>query len=160
MTKETFYKTVLVLFSVVFALLIGEAYSRISPKHLTYAERLLNRPYSSPFIPQESGWLHVRTPNSVFQEKKEEFNFITHSNSIGMSDREYNIDKPARSYRIAAFGDSYTEGIGTVPDSTWPRLLQYMLRQTNSDSVEVMNCGISGSDPLFEYIFVRDRTST
>ena len=46
-------------------------------------------------------------------------------------------------------GDSFTEGDGAPADSAYPVLLEHLLLK-DSLNVEVMNAGVSGSDPFFE----------
>jgi hypothetical protein len=48
------------------------------------------------------------------------------------------------------FGDSFTEGVGTSQDSTWPELLENNLRLSTNHNIEVMNFGSNGSDPIKE----------
>ncbi|CAK9253290.1 unnamed protein product [Sphagnum jensenii] len=80
---------------------------------------------------------------------------VTFDGSSAVEDREYSTGLHEHIYRIAALGDSYTEGAGAPQDSSWPRLLQHELYHT--DSLEVMNCGVSGSDPIFEYMLIRQK---
>lgn len=50
-----------------------------------------------------------------------------------------------------ALGDSFTEGRGVNQQSSWPFVLERSLNQTEgSNNFNVINGGISGSDPVFE----------
>lgn len=49
-------------------------------------------------------------------------------------------------------GDSFTECMGSTGDSTFEHLLAW-----GNDSLEVMNCGMAGSDPFFEYKLFEDK---
>lgn len=66
---------------------------------------------------------------------------IYSSNSIGIrGKREYALDKPDDvTYRIAAFGDSFTHGDDVANEHTW----QHFMEQKNPD-LEVMNFGVGG----------------
>jgi lysophospholipase L1-like esterase len=158
MTKNNIYGFFLFLASILIALFIGEIICRIRPKYLTYSEKSFNKPfYCSLYTPGETGWLHVWRPNIIQEQSKGEFINKFHTNSLGLPDREYSKEKPSHVYRIAALGDSFTEGVGAPPDSSWPRLLQGLLRDSFPDSTEVMNCGVSGSDPIFEYMLIKQK---
>ena len=157
MTKETKYKIVLLISGVLFALLIGEVFCRVGGRYLTFAEQCTGKPYFSLYEAHTYGWLRVMPPSMTMENNTKEFNYKVSSNSLGLPDREYSLSKAPHSLRIAAFGDSFTEGFGAVADSSWPRLLQTLLSKTDTDSVEVMNCGISGSDPVYEYMLLKKK---
>jgi len=55
---------------------------------------------------------------------------------------------------ILAVGDSFTEGAGTPCDSTYPVLLEKHLR-ADDPSWAVINAGVSGNDPFFDYKMLR-----
>jgi hypothetical protein len=55
--------------------------------------------------------------------------------------------------RILAIGDSFTEGEGSTQDSSYPSILRHQLP---CDSFEVLNAGRSGSDPVFEYLLLKN----
>jgi hypothetical protein len=59
-----------------------------------------------------------------------------------------------RSKVILAVGDSFTEGAGTPCDSTYTVLLEKHLRQ-DDPSRAVINAGVSGNDPFFDYQMLR-----
>lgn len=147
----------LLISGVLIALLIGEAFCRFGGHYLTFAEQCTGKPYFSLYEAHTYGWLRVMPPNMTIENNTKEFKYKVSSNSLGLPDREYSLNKPSHTFRIAAFGDSFTEGFGAVADSSWPRLLQRLLSKTVTDSVEVMNCGISGSDPVFEYMLLKQK---
>ncbi len=78
------------------------------------------------------------------------------TNSVGLSDRDWSIEKSDSSYRIAAFGDSFTEGDGAPADSSWPKLLEQQLR-FEGKRIEVMNAGVCGSDPFQSLMLLKYR---
>ena len=67
-----------------------------------------------------------RSSDSIVEIKNmgDEFHYKYELNSHGFNDREWNINKLNSKKTIIAFGDSYTEGYGTSPDSTWIRNLE------------------------------------
>jgi hypothetical protein len=69
------------------------------------------------------------------------------SNSAGIrANREYTVHVPAGVTRVAAFGNSFTEGVGVRNDQCWTYLLQKDLK-----NVEVLNFGVRayGTDQAF-----------
>ena len=93
----------------------------------------------------ERGWLHCSIPKFMHHFVSPEFTWDAATNSQGFFDHEWQIPKK-KSVRIACIGDSFTQGVGAVvADSSYPALLGALL----SDKAEVMNLGVSGSDPIF-----------
>ena len=67
------------------------------------------------------------------------------TNSLGMRDREYSLNKTAGILRVAAVGDSYTFGWGVNLSDSWPKVLEKKLNDKGIKA-EVMNFGIPGAD--------------
>ena len=67
-------------------------------------------------------------------------------NSLGFRDsRDYQLTKPAGTFRILVLGDSVTFGHGALSDTTYPYLLEQRLRQWRPDvNWEVWNLGVPG----------------
>ncbi|MBI5845809.1 MAG: hypothetical protein HZB23_14215 [Deltaproteobacteria bacterium] len=86
-----------------------------------------------------------------------EFHYESSFNFINMRDIEHPLRKAPYEYRIAALGDSFTEGVGVAQDQTWPRLLQKMLPSVNGLRTRVMNCGIVSHDTVDELQVLRER---
>jgi lysophospholipase L1-like esterase len=127
----------------------------------SYNEKLTGT-YSSGFIvnnkiDKNNPHLCVRNKNSSFIEGREEFSYIMKYNSEGLRDVEHNIQRVEKEYRIICLGNSYTEGIGTPADSTWPKLLEEKLNKSSKRRIEVFNAGISGSDPFFEFMLLKEK---
>lgn len=163
-SSGSYQHILLLIFVIVMSISLGEIIFRIIGKDQCYNERneesinhILLTDYQSAFASQEKGWLHILSPDMVIDHFRTEFNYSLHTNSLGLPDREYVTDSHVHIYRIAAFGDSYTEGVGAPQDSSWPRQLQCILRSGSTDSVEVMNCGVSGSDPIFEFMLLKQK---
>ncbi|MDB5282356.1 MAG: lipolytic protein family [Bacteroidota bacterium] len=113
------------------------------------------RYFTTPFLPHNAtGWFHTSAPNSTSVFKNGEFNYSHHYNHEGIRDVEIAVIKKKTEMRIAAFGDSFTEGIGAPQDSSWPALLNNLFVINGDTEVKVINAGCAGSDPFFEeYLF-------
>ena len=79
-----------------------------------------------------------------------EFRTYVSINSQHMRDREYSIEKPAGTLRIAAMGDSFVFGWGVEAEESVSKLLE----QRYMKNVPVMNFGISGycSNQILEWL--------
>ncbi len=69
------------------------------------------------------------------------------ANDLGYRDRVHARQKPAGRFRVAAFGDSYTEALQVPIEATWWRLLESRLGECGALGTlepEVMNFAISG----------------
>lgn len=80
---------------------------------------------------------------------KEEFVFEREYNSLGFSDKEWNLNKN-NNIRVLCLGDSFTEGDGVSADSSYVSILRNHLKN-KFPNIEVMNAGNCGSDPFFNY---------
>jgi len=65
-------------------------------------------------------------------------------NSLGFRSREIKRAKGAQSFRIAAVGDSITDGVFVDNDATWEYFLQDVLTSRTQQAVEVLNCARAG----------------
>jgi lysophospholipase L1-like esterase len=90
--------------------------------------------------------------------RKEEFFHSRPVNSQGIREMEISPQKAPNEYRVLALGDSFTEGVGTAYESTWVKVLERHFAARMPDRlVTTINAGISGSDPFFEYMLLRER---
>lgn len=82
-----------------------------------------------------------------------------HLNSDGMRDREFTVNKPNNTIRIAGLGDSYTFGSGIKDvNDTYLKVLERMLNsRTSGEKYEVLNFGIPGKDTEDELEIMRDK---
>jgi len=115
--------------------------------------------YQSPYDQNMGNYYNIRQPNDTVRLESGEFSFSRNTNSLGHSDREWNVEKDSSKVRIITLGDSFTEGDGASADSTYPVQLEAMLNGAGLH-VEVMNAGTSGSDPFFCYRNLQDRLLT
>ncbi|MEM7309422.1 MAG: SGNH/GDSL hydrolase family protein [Planctomycetota bacterium] len=70
------------------------------------------------------------------------------TNSQGLADREYAIEHPPRTWRVALLGDSLIRGWGTQPGGTFEARLEERLNgehlPADRDAIEVLNFGVDG----------------
>ncbi|MCS6934342.1 MAG: GDSL-type esterase/lipase family protein [Chitinophagales bacterium] len=117
----------------------------------TYSE-IRSHFYQSPFEPDTKNYYHTAQPGNKVTVSAPEFSYTTSYNSLGYADAEWPVEK-RKAFRIITSGDSFTEGDGAPMDSSYPALLRQML----GDSVEVLNAGVRGSDPVFGLKNMEDR---
>ena len=67
------------------------------------------------------------------------------TNSEGMADREYPLEKPPGTIRIALLGDSVTASLYTKQEKKFKTIWEKALTQRMGKPVEVMNFGIDGT---------------
>jgi|GEM_PF-1400010 len=77
-------------------------------------------------------------------------------NAAGFRDREYELAKPAGTYRIVALGDSITFGTRLALDEIWTEQLEARLAAVGHDA-EVLNFGVDGFDTEDEVAFLVDK---
>jgi len=65
-------------------------------------------------------------------------------NSVGMRDREHDLEKPPGVFRILLLGDSFMEALQVPFDSSFPALLERGLAERTGKRVEVVSAGVSG----------------
>ncbi len=106
--------------------------------------------YQSPYDQNMGNYYNIRQPQKEYLLESGEFSFTRVTNSLGYSDGEWKLEKDTNVIRIAALGDSFTEGDGAPADSAYPVVLSRLLNEL-AYKVEVFNAGISGSDPFFGY---------
>ena len=150
--KSKYQNIYLMLSSILLAVALGEITFRIIGNDQSYEERtkmplyhILLPSYPSPFAPEETGWLHIHEP--TFHERQQRREYAEDAwqpNNESLHDRNWPLNKTGK-YRVLLIGDSFTEGLGSTNDSS----LSVLLARDN-DTLEVMNAGVSGSDPVFE----------
>ncbi len=147
----------LVYMSLIFALFATEVLLRfVVKKYSTYSEIQWSR-YSSMYDhggyretePEDIKRLHLSLmdPNHIRDYTTVEFDYTKERfNALGLRGK-----LPQKSNRVLiTLGDSFTESFGAPADSTYPFLLEKHL-QTWDSSIAVLNAGISGSDPFFDF---------
>ncbi|MDD4236835.1 MAG: hypothetical protein PHF99_12550 [Bacteroidales bacterium] len=109
--------------------------------------------YSSQYRSSNANHFIKREPFSIESSIREEFLFYRELNNYGYSDKDWYREDMKDKYKILAIGDSSTEGDGTVADSTYLKFLEYELNDT---MFYFLNGGICGSDPIFDYIRLKN----
>ena len=81
--------------------------------------------------------------NRIVKSRTIEYDFEINTNSLGLRDREIEIDKGEK-FRILCIGDSWTMGFGVNVEHSWPRKLQDYFIEHSIDDIEVVNGGQGG----------------
>ena len=141
---------------VLIAILFGELFLRLFSVNATYIEK---RSGEYVYLKNQinRGRYAVRQPEIRFMLSSPEFEFVRKTNSLGLSDMEHEIKKNENDYVIIALGDSFTEGDGAHMDSTWLKFLERKIQNRDSINFRFINAGVSGSDPIFNYILLKDK---
>ncbi len=66
------------------------------------------------------------------------------TNSYGLADKEYSINKPNNVYRIAVLGDSYSQASGVDTDKSYHALLENKLNSESGQHYELINFAFGG----------------
>ncbi len=101
-------------------------------------------------IPGKSGW--------YINPSDDEFRVYLQMNKYGFRDVDHEMEKPANTYRILFFGDSFTEAKEVDLEKTYWRLLQAgMPALPDGRHVEVLNMAISGYSNAQELLMLQTR---
>ena len=84
-------------------------------------------------------------PNTKAWYKTVEFDYFAEINSLGLRDKEIDIDNKDGKYRILCFGDSWTFGWGVDIEHSWPKKLEKFFHDHGITNIEVINCGQGGA---------------
>ena len=96
-------------------------------------------------------------PDSELRHRYKEFEYYRKIYSEGFTQSLPSQCKKKNEVRILALGDSFTEGVGSPFDSTWVELLKGKLNKADKERFyEVFNAGVSGSDPVLEYVLLTE----
>lgn len=141
------------VFLAAFSLVALELLLRALGVNDTYLEKVGKRYYSF-WGKAHDGYCLTHTPGTTFTEKNIDYTYTNKINSLGHREME-----PAQllgdTNAIVIVGDSYTEGMGVVYDSSFVRHLQRLLAE-NGRPFPCYNAGVAGSDPLYGYTALRD----
>jgi len=101
------------------------------------------------------GWRNY--PHYKYWQDKENDHPITgRFNSYGWRDKEWSLQKPKGTYRIAVLGDSYVEAFQVEAERTFLSLTEKALNNNHGLKVELMNFGQSGFTQTEEYIVLQN----
>jgi lysophospholipase L1-like esterase len=127
-------------------------------RYATYMEENGTPNYVSLYrVNRPDSRLNVYPANQDVVCVKTEFTHSRKSNSLGLCEVEIPVAKKIGEYRIIALGDSYTEGVGTSYEKTWVKVMAEQLVVATGKRVAAINAGISGSDPCFEYMLLKEK---
>lgn len=140
--------------SVCFSLLFMEALLLTLGIGDTYSEKIRHG-YVSKYSSEWETYYRTYLPYQELVMDRIDFKHVRQVNSLGFSDREWAVEKTKNEKRILCLGDSWTEGIGAVHDSTYVSILGSLLRQKDT-SYTVMNAGTAGDDPCVNFVNYRD----
>ena len=147
-------KLILLVISLITVLIFAEIVFRISGKYQTYTELTGTGGYVSPFEVGFDTWYRVHPANKKIEYHNEEFSASWVANNEGLNDKPFSTSQKCS---IMVLGDSFTEGSGASNDSSYPRQLADLVRDSLTPSGEVWNCGVGGSDLIFEFTLFRGR---
>lgn len=104
------------------------------------------------FRPLDDRCLYL--PNSTLQMVMGPVPYTVKTNSLGFRGREIALEKPAGTVRIAALGDSVTDGFYVDNEDTYPAQMEQFLRQ-HGLKAEVVNAARGGASIDLEYAILR-----
>src|SRR5687768_16836091 len=116
-----------VIFITAFTLITFEILLRAFGINDTYMESV-GKGYYTYWDKNHTGWYHTLTPNISYTEKNIDFTYDSKTNSLGQRELEPEQIFNDSCLRTIILGDSFTEGIGVVYDSSFVRHLQNILR--------------------------------
>jgi len=140
----------LLITSLFIAIWLGELILRAAAVNASYSERnqqIISRIFTPSYLSIFNNSEPLWEPNTTSEDSRKEFDSSIKINNAGFVDRNWQV-KRNKKRRVICLGDSFTQGVGAPTDSSYPRILETLY----ADSVEVMNAGIAGSDPFYEYI--------
>jgi len=132
-------------FIVVFILWM-EILLRVKGTFHTYSEKTEGKYYTY-YNKKTLRTYHVWMPHQKIDHHRSEFDYSYTANSLGLREVEFSVEKPDSLCRLLFLGDSFTEGVGTPYDSTYPRFFGNLLKESYNN-IQTINAGISGSDPF------------
>jgi lysophospholipase L1-like esterase len=109
------------------------------------------------FVPMKTRYYHKWTPGINVNIKKKEFTHIRKINSQGYPDYEWATEKSDSIFRVICLGDSFTEGEGADYSESYVAQLRLLWQKNDVRQVEILNAGVCGSDPFYNFIDYKDR---
>lgn len=110
------------------------------------------------YIPDNlTGYSHKPGAQGLWHKEGEAFITI---NRAGLRDREHNLEKPPKTFRIAILGDSYAEALQVPMEQTFWGRLELELSGCPvlaGRQVEVLNFGVSGYSTTQELLVLRHK---
>lgn len=152
-----FQAVTFVAVSVFTALIVFEGILRVLKINTSYLERIGQMQYQSPYAAdKKNGFWLLYPPNDSTNIFRGDFFYHRLFNSMGLAEREVDL-KDTSTKKVLCLGDSFTEGIGTSADSSWPRVTERAINMCSKDSYTVYNAGVAGGDPVYNYHLLRGK---
>jgi hypothetical protein len=118
--------------------------------------RVTGSKYESSFYESDPVLYMTLRPNAQGWEAKEGENYVR-INSVGMRDREHNLNPTPDTTRIALLGDSMVMAEQVPFENTMAQVLERDLDRSLADSAEVLNFGVGGYTLTQEYLTLHNR---
>lgn len=83
-------------------------------------------------------------------------------NNAGFRDKDWNVEKPANTYRVAVLGDSFTEAIQVKTETRYTSVMERELAKCSAlkgKKIEVLNFGVQGYGTAQELMTLRHNAS-
>ena len=148
------HKLVYFVFIALFTFCAAEALLRLTGRYATYSETI-GLKYSTYYNTICPTWYLVHGADRTYTPPNSDFSYAYTTNKFGVRECDFEKNKKDSSIRIFVTGDSFSEGQGAPYDSTWPHLLSNYLAKDGINA-EVLNTGVAGSDPIYNYVLHRD----
>jgi lysophospholipase L1-like esterase len=107
------------------------------------------RTAKSHLMDEELGWVPKKNIEGIHSHPPI-FESAFHTNSLGLRDKEYSLEKPMGVTRIVVIGDSFTWGYGVNDHEVFTEVLESLLRNT-----DVINLGVTGYGTPQEFSYLK-----
>jgi lysophospholipase L1-like esterase len=146
----------LVIFGIIFVLLGTEIFLRIFYPQRTYTEAKL---FSFKcFEEGKYSWVQLaanKTCDLAYPETPSQKTKVK-TNSLRLRNSEVSVPSQDGAKRILFIGDSFTMGWGVNEADAYPRVIQNLLNQNNSNNkVETINAGFTAAEPSGYYQYLK-----
>lgn len=92
--------------------------------------------------------VRANMPSETYRHRSADFDVTIRTNAQGMrADRDFSLEKPANTIRIAVLGDSFGMGYEVSLEETSLAHLERLVAESTGCSVEVLNFSVSGHGP-------------
>ena len=109
---------------------------------------------TGPYVRRHPTLGHYHVPNFGGWIKAPRFTVRLDINAMGLRDPRTSYVKPPGTYRILALGDSYVEGAQVQADQMVTARMEWGLRGSSSQQIEVVNGGVFGYGSAQEYLYL------
>ncbi|MBS1685223.1 MAG: hypothetical protein JSS76_10725 [Bacteroidetes bacterium] len=149
------------LAAIALLLILTAAFCEITLRYLgfykIYTEKM-DGEYVSYYGRHMPTWFWGYHPYDSILVNKPEYTYHSKANNYGFADRDFDTSDDPHILKALVLGDSFVQGLGAPPDSSWPARLEGLLNgNTDSLHYRIYNAGVAGSDPFFEYIWLKKR---